>query len=91
MSNYLSNQFKTRIKEETVQVSEGEYQNLSFVLKCGETNVDAISLGHMIVKYKDEEGNDLILRHRLLTYDIDNVEKNKRRYVIIITKRSIRL
>lgn len=78
MSNYLSNQFKTRVKEETVQVTEGEYQNLSFVLKCGKTNIDDIYLGHMIVKYKDEEGKDLILRHRLLTYDTDNVEKIKR-------------
>lgn len=77
MSNYLSNQFKTRVKEETVQMTEGEYQNLSFVLKYGNTNIDGISLGYMLVKYKDEEGNDLILRHRLLTYDIDNVEKIK--------------
>lgn len=77
MSNYLNNQFKTRVKQETVQLTKGEYQHLNFVLKCGETNVDGVSLGYMIVKGKDEDGNELILRHRLLTYDINNVEKIK--------------
>lgn len=77
MSNYLNNQFKTRVKPETVQLTKGEYQHLNFVLKCGETNVDGVSLGYMIVKGKDEDGNDLTLRHRLLTYDINNVEKIK--------------
>lgn len=77
MSNYLNNQFKTRVKQETVQLTKGEYQHLNFVLKYGETNVDGVSLGYMIVKGKDEDGNDLTLRHRLLTYDINNVEKIK--------------
>jgi len=77
MSNYLKNQFKTRVKQETVQLTKGEYQHLSFVLKYGETNVDGVSLGYMIVKGKDEDGNDLVLRHRLLTYDTDNVDKIK--------------
>ena len=77
MSNYLNNQFKTRVKQETVQLTKGEYRHLNFVLKYGETNVDGVSLGYMTVKGKDEDGSDLILRHRLLTYDINNVEKIK--------------
>lgn len=77
MSNYLNNQFKTRVKQETVQLTKGEYRHLNFVLKYGETNVDGVSLGYMIVKGKDEDGNDLILRHRLFTYDINNEEKIK--------------
>ena len=73
----LDDEFKTVVKKETVQVTEGKYQHLNFILKCGNTNIEGISLGYMMVKCKDEDGNDLILRHRLLTYDVDDMKKIK--------------
>jgi hypothetical protein len=77
MSSYLNNQFITRVKKDTIQIAEGEYQHLNFVLKYGKSNVDSISFGYMVVKCKSVNGDDVILRRRLLTYDTSNVAKIK--------------
>lgn len=76
MKEYLSQKFKDNVDAKAIEKFEGRYKEIKFYLQCGITKDEKELLSHMRV-FRINGNTTEILRSRLLTYDVDDIDVAK--------------